>query len=399
MLSRVKRALIPLLVLLLGIGVVVVLNATKPKPDIAIEAPRPIRVHTQIAAVATNQLTVETNGDVRATLRSDMVAQVAGRIIEVSDEFVEGGRFLAGETLLKIEDTDYQAALNEAEARVAAAKVDLETAYADADVARKQLVGVNQPSPLALKKPQVTRAKMALEAAQSGLSLAKTNLDRTHIALPYTGRLRETSADLGEYVGPGKVLASAFGTDRVEIRLPLTDNQLGALGVPIGYRAPDGGGLAVDLTAKVAGAHQLWTGRVERLDAAIDPETRVVYATAVVDKPYELPEASSQMPLAVGLFVEAAIAGRILTDTIAISSDGLRAGDRVFILDANGQLEIRDVEVIHSNTRETFLASGIAAGEAVIISAIRNPIPGMALESINAESEAIIVASDSNLAD
>ena len=397
--SRVKRVLVPLLVLLSGVGIVVLLDVTAPKPEIAIEAPRPIRVHTQAAAVATNQLTVQTNGDVRATLRSDLVAQVAGRITEVSDEFVEGGRFLAGETLLRIEDTDYQAALNEAEARVAAAKVDLETAYADADVARQQLAGVDKPSPLALKKPQVTRAQLALEAAQSGLSLAKTNLERTKIALPYAGRLRSTSVDLGEYVGPGKVLASAFGTDRVEVRLPLTDNQLGALGVPIGYRAPSGEGLAVDLTAKVAGEQRLWTGRVERLDAAIDPETRVIYATAVVNKPYDLTEAPAQMPLAVGLFVEAAIAGRILTDTIAISSDGLRAGDRVFILDANGQLEIRAVEVIYSNTRETFLAGGIAEGEAVIISAIRNPIPGMALEPINAEPEAIVIASEPAVAD
>ena len=397
--SRVKRVLVPLLVLLSGVGIVVLLDVTAPKPEIAIEAPRPIRVHTQAAAVATNQLTVQTNGDVRATLRSDLVAQVAGRITEVSDEFVEGGRFLAGETLLRIEDTDYQAALNEAEARVAAAKVDLETAHADADVARKQLAGVENPSPLALKKPQVTRAQLALEAAQSGLSLAKTNLERTKITLPYAGRLRGTSVDLGEYVGPGKVLASAFGTDRVEVRLPLTDNQLGALGVPIGYRAPSGGGLAVDLTAKVAGEQRLWTGRVERLDAAIDPETRVIYATAVVNKPYDLTEAPAQMPLAVGLFVEAAIAGRILTDTIAISSDGLRAGDRVFILDANGQLEIRAVEVIYSNTRETFLAGGIAEGEAVIISAIRNPIPGMALEPINAEPEAIVIASEPAVAD
>jgi multidrug efflux pump subunit AcrA (membrane-fusion protein) len=185
----------------------------------------------------------------------------------------------------------------------------------------------------------------------------------------------------------------------VEVRLPLTDNQLGALGVPIGYRAPSGEGLAVDLTAKVAGEQRLWTGRVERLDAAIDPETRVIYATAVVNKPYDLTEAPAQMPLAVGLFVEAAIAGRILTDTIAISSDGLRAGDRVFILDANGQLEIRAVEVIHSNTRETFLAGGIAEGEAVIISAIRNPIPGMALEPINAAPEAIVIASEPAVAD
>lgn len=398
MFSRAKKVLIPLLVLLGGIGVVAILNATKPKPDIAIEAPRPIRVHTQIAASATNQLTVHTSGDVRATLRSDLVAQVAGRIIQVSDEFVEGGRFFAGETLLTIEDTDYRAALNEAEARVASAQVDLETAYADADVARQQLAGVDNPSALALKKPQVTRAQLALEAAQSSLSLAKTNLERTKITLPYTGRLRATSVDLGEYVGPGKVLASAFGTDRVEIRLPLTDNQLGALGVPIGYRAPSGAGLAVDLTAKVAGEQHRWSGRVERLDAAIDPETRVVYATAVVDRPYELEEASLQMPLAVGLFVEAAIAGRILTDTIVIPSNGLRAGDRVFILDVNGRLEIRSVEVIYSNTRETFLASGIASGEAVITSAIRNPIPGMALEAINADVEALSAASNSTLA-
>ena len=152
MMSRVKKVLIPLLVLLGGIGIVALLNATKPKPDVAMEAPRPIRVHTQAAVVATNQLTVHTTGDVRATLRSDLVAQVAGRIIQVSDEFVEGGRFLAGETLLTIEDTDYRAALNEAEARVAAAEVDLETAFADADVARQQLAGVDKPSALALKK-------------------------------------------------------------------------------------------------------------------------------------------------------------------------------------------------------------------------------------------------------
>jgi hypothetical protein len=55
--------------------------------------------------------------------------------------------------------------------------------------------------------------------------------------------------------------------------------------------------------------------------------------------------------------------------------------------------------VIHSNTRETFLAGGIAEGEAVIISAIRNPIPGMALEPINAAPEAIVIASEPAVAD
>ena len=386
MFARVKKAVVPLAVLATGIGVVVLLNATKPEPEVAAEPPRAINVYTQLAELVTSQLAVETTGEVRATVRSELVAQVAGRVIQVSDEFVEGGRFAPGETLVTIEDTDYRAALNEAQARVAAAQVDLETALADADVAGKQLQGVANPSALALKKPQVTRARAALEAAKASLSLAETNLSRTRIALPYAGRLRSTAVDLGEFVGPGTVLASAFGTDRVEIRLPLTDGQLGALGVPIGFIVPPGQGLPVTLTATVAGSYHSWSGRVERLDAAIDQQTRVVYATAVVENPYDLSASRLSMPLAVGLFVEASVAGRVVSDAIRIPSAGLRAGDRVFVLSERGRLDIRDVDVIHSSASEVLLASGVAPGEAVITSAIRNPIPGMALEPISLET-------------
>ena len=385
MLGRLKKALVPLAVLAAGIGVVVVLNATKPPPEVAAEPPKAINVYTELAQRVTSQLSVETTGEVRATVRSELVAQVAGRVVQVSDEFVEGGRFEPGETLVTIEDTDYRASFNEAEARVAAAEVDLETALADADVARKQLQGVKNPSALALKKPQVSRARAALEAAKANLSLAQTNLDRTRIALPYAGRLRTKSVDLGEFVGPGTVLASAFGTDRVEIRLPLTDAQLGALGVPIGYIAPPGQGLPVSLTTVVAGEYYSWNGRVERLDAAVDEQTRVIYATAVVENPYDLGRNGTAMPLAVGLFVEAAIAGRVVNDAIRIPVAGLRAGNRVFVLSEQGRLDIRDVAVIHSSASDVFLASGVTAGEAVITSAIRNPIPGMSLEPITME--------------
>ena len=40
MLGRLKKALLPLAVLAAGIGVVVVLNATKPPPEVAAEPPR-----------------------------------------------------------------------------------------------------------------------------------------------------------------------------------------------------------------------------------------------------------------------------------------------------------------------------------------------------------------------
>lgn len=389
MLKGLRQASLPLGVLAVGIAIMAVLIAARPKPEAAAELPRPGRVHVATAERVVTQLRVDTYGEVRPTIQTDVVAQIAGRVVGVSQEFVEGGRFEANEILLSIEDTDYLSALTEAEARRAAASVDLETALADADVARQQLEGVRNPSPLALKEPQVARAEAALAAAEAALSLAKTNLERTKIALPFRGRLSATSVDLGQYVTPGKVIARAFGTDRVEIRLPLTDTQLAALGVPIGYTAVASEGLAVDLSAQIAGEHYRWAGRVTRLDASVDPTTRVIYATAEVDNPYPEPSAMQSMPLAVGLFVEAQIAGRIVENVISIPEAGLRAGDRVFILNDEGLLEIRQADVIHRGGNEAILASGVAVNESVIVSAIRNPIPGMRLEAIDTLSSEV----------
>jgi RND family efflux transporter MFP subunit len=388
MLKRIKRAALPIGVLLASIGVLVLINATKPEPDVAATPPRPLSVYTETAQVGAVQLRVDTHGEVRATVSSDIVAQVAGRVMAVSPEFIEGGKFAPGEALVTIDDTDYRAALNEAQARLAAAKVDLEQALADADVARKQLAGTKNPSPLALKKPQVARARAAIEAAEANVSLANTNLARTRISMPYEGRVASTTVDLGQFVSPGRVLGATFATESVEVRLPITDRQLGALGVPIGYTAGPNGGLSVDLGAEVAGQYRRWRGVIQRIDAAIDPSTRVVYATATVNDPYSSGAAEGNMPLAVGLFVDAAISGRTVSNAIQIPNAALRAGNRVFVLTGEGQLAIRDVELIYQNSSQAILASGVTAGEQVIVSAIRNPIPGMRLEAIGSPSGA-----------
>ena len=78
-------------------------------------------------------------GEVRPAVRTELVAQVGGKVVATSPAFIEGGKFTPDDVLLSIEDTDYRAAMEEVVARVAAAKLELEQALADADVARKQL--------------------------------------------------------------------------------------------------------------------------------------------------------------------------------------------------------------------------------------------------------------------
>ncbi|NDH40368.1 MAG: efflux RND transporter periplasmic adaptor subunit [Gammaproteobacteria bacterium] len=283
---------------------------------------------------------------------------------------------------LSIENTDYLAAVDERFARLAAAKVDLEQAVADADVARKQLAGQKNPSPLALKQPQVARAEAAVKAAETALSLAQTNLERTQISLPFRGRVQSQSADLGQFVSPGKVLGTVFGTDVAEVRLALTDRQLASLGIPIGFSGDTDGALPVVLSGEIGGVTYRWQAALVRLDAAIDPTTRTVYGTVRVQDPYG--DASIQgMPLAVGLYVDAEIEGRPIIDAIQIAAEGLRAGNEVFVLSGEGLLDIRQVEVVHRNRDTVLLGAGVEAGEQVIISAIRNPVRGMRLEAMD----------------
>ncbi len=382
MIATLRRAAWPVGIGFAGIAIFALLQVTKPRPVPNIEPPRPVSVEVAPAIRAASRPIVVAYGEVRPGVRTQLVAQVGGRIDSIAPAFIEGGEFAPGEVLLSIENTDYLAAVDERFARLAAAKVDLEQAVADADVARKQLAGQKNPSPLALKQPQVARAEAAVKAAETALSLAQTNLERTQISLPFRGRVQSQSADLGQFVSPGKVLGTVFGTDVAEVRLALTDRQLASLGIPIGFSGDTDGALPVVLSGEIGGVTYRWQAALVRLDAAIDPTTRTVYGTVRVHDPYG--DASIQgMPLAVGLYVDAEIEGRPIIDAIQIAAEGLRAGNEVFVLNGEGLLDIRQVEVVHRNRDTVLLGAGVEAGEQVIISAIRNPVRGMRLEAMD----------------
>lgn len=383
------RRITPLLVLGGAVAIFMLLQANQPTPEKREQGPRPITVFVE--PVERDQVTLEvvTQGEVRSRVSVDMVAEVSGRIVDVSPEFMEGGAFSPDATLVQIDDTDYQLALSQAEARVAEAQVALELALADADVARKQLIGTPNPSDLALKKPQVAEARAAVKAAEADLEQARVNLARTRVSLPFIGRMANTYVDLGQYVTAGTPLGRAFATDRVEVRLPITYDQLAALGLPIGFRADTGEGLPVTLEANVAGRNQQWQGELLRLDASIDRETRTLYAIAEVEDPYGANVSASGMPLAVGLYVTATVRGRELADAVRIPRKALRAGDTVYVINSDNELEIRAVKVSHSSPRHAIVDEGVKPGDRLIISTIRNPIPGMALKA-DGDAEALV---------
>ena len=387
MVSVLKRAIGPLVVILLTVLTVAGLVRNAPRPEVGEAETVRIGVYTESAKRTAASAEVTVYGEVRPRVQIDVISEVAGRIIAVSPSFTEGGSILAGEPLLRIEPRDYIVAVSEAKARLAAREFELAQALADADVAEKQLANETNPSALALKLPQISQARAALEAAEVGLERAESDLQRTEVSLPFDARITQTSVDEGQYLGLGRTIASVFSTDVAEVRLPFTDADIAALGVPIGYEAEEGEGLRVRLSAESAGATRQWLGRLVRLDASLDPRTRTTFGTVEVRKPFA--DSEGGMPMAPGLFVSAVIEGRSLSDVLAIPAAGLRAGGRVFIMNDDDLLEIRSVRVAHANSDIAYLSKGISEGDRVIVSPIRNPVPGMALSSIQEAADPV----------
>lgn len=373
----------PILVLGLGVGAFALLKATAPEPQTEETAQRPVTVYTHLAERSDAILDVQTQGEVRSRTMIDLTAQVSGRVIAVSPEYIEGGRFDADTVLLKIDDSDYQLALREAEAAVAGAELSIEQALADADVARKQLRDVPNASDLSLKKPQIAEARARREAALASLALARLNLERTEVRLPFEGRVSNTTVHIGEVITVGTPLGEVFSTDTVQVRLPLNNRQMAALGLPIGYSAAEGAGAEVRFEAQVGGGTQTWQGKLVRVDASVDPGTRLIYGTAELDDPYGAGRSSKGMPMAVGLFVEATIRGRAMSNAVQIPSRGLRPGNQLYVVDASGLLDIRTATVEHANADYAVISAGLRPGERVVVSALRNPISGMALATID----------------
>jgi RND family efflux transporter MFP subunit len=386
---RMIRFIAPVLVLALGIGVVQALVATKPPPEKKDDTLRLISLYVDEVQSESVIISVKTQGEVRPKTEIDLVPQVSGRIMHVADEFAEGAEFQPNSTLLKIDDANYRLAVVHAEARVAEAHTNLQKELATAQYRQDEWSErrtTAEPTPYALNTPQVDEARAKVRSAEAELAEAKLNLDRTEIKVPFLGRVMEKSVGLGQFVNAGTKLGRVFSTDKIEIRLPLTDMQLVELNLPIGFMASRENAPEVKLSAMVGTEEHTWQGRIVRTQSAVDQQTRLIYAIAEVDDPYGV-GADASMPLAVGLFVSAEIAGVHSRDVFVIPRVALRNADKVYVINDDSKLEIRTVDVLSTSDERVLLAGGVSPGEQVVTSTIPAAVNGMQVQAISKESE------------
>jgi hypothetical protein len=137
------------------------------------------------------------------------------------------------------------------------------------------------------------------------------------------------------------------------------------------------------LHAQFAGRPHTWEGRVVRTEGEIDPRSRMVHVVARVEDPYGR-AAPGRVPLAVGLFVQAEIAGRRLERAVVLPRAALRGQDQVLLVDATDRLRFRAVEVARRIRDHVVIAGGLDAGERVVVSPLATVSEGMAVRTVEA---------------
>lgn len=388
-LAKFKPFLIGVGILLSAVAIIVVLQSIKPKPEEEESTKPPLVVRT-VGVTDVEQVVYSSfQGEVRAKTDIELVTEVNGKVKSVSDKFIEGGQFEPGEVLLQIDDADYQVALKSAEAAVASAQVDLDIELATAATNAREwedLQGkpLDQANPLRLNKPQIDRAKARLDAAKAELAAARLNYERTKISAPFSGRIMTKSAELGQFLSRGASIGRVFATDAMEIRIPMTDVQIEELGLKVGYSSDQSGvaGHPAKVSAVFGTERHEWPGYLKSIDASVDNDTRLLFATIVVENPFAINQGQG-VPLVPGLFVDVELASPTKLAGLQVPRTALRNGNQVYVYE-NDELATREVKVVYTSEEFVIVAnhglSDLTPGDRVITSSVPGAHNGMAVK-------------------
>jgi len=415
--TRILRALLPLIIVAAAAFAAVTMIMNRPPVETLTPVIEPPGVRVHEVALQDARLSVTSQGTVQPRTESQLVPEIAGRVTWVARSFAEGGFFEAGDVLVEIDPFDYEQALVSARSQLAQARLRLAEEEAEAEVAQREwdTLGRGDPRELALRKPQLEDARASVAAAEAAVERATRDLQRAEIVAPYAGRVRTKNVDIGQYVRVGDALATVYAVDVAEIRLPLPDDELAYLDLPLSYRGVEQqvqplvtvqatfagethawDGLIVRTESEIdsvsrmvqatfAGETHAWDGLIVRTESEIDSVSRMVHAIAAVPDPYAPGPNPNRPPLAVGMYVEAEIDGSTARDVAVLPRQALRGRDQVLVVTPDDRLSFRTIDVLRTSTESVIVRSGLQAGELVVISPLDTPTDGMRVQLADAD--------------
>lgn len=405
-------------------------------------APGPAQVEGRAPALPVRVMTVAAEdirpavtawGNLRAAVTWVAVAEVQGEVIWRHPDLEPGRLIPAGTEVLRIDPADYELALSQAEADLAALAaeaaqltaeaantariLELERArldLAEADLTRTRSLAEQGTIPqsradeaeratllarrtvaelentLALFPSREARITAQTTRTQAAIDRARRSLDRTALTTPFDLRVTEVGAERFQSVAPGQVVIRADGIAAAEAvaHLPIDAFRRligdAARDMTFADMMRDGPTALIDVTlAPLSDPAQAWPARVSRIEGALDARARTVPVVVTVDDPYSGADPPRRLPLVTNMQVQLSFSGAPLSGAIAIPEAALHAG-LVRIAGPDNLLELRPVTPGFAQEGRIVIAEGLSPGDRVVIDDIAPAIPGMALTPVEA---------------
>jgi RND family efflux transporter MFP subunit len=385
------KIVIPLVVLAAGIGVCIYFVKTAPKAEQKEIVREAELVQVRTVQKGAYRVSVNAMGTVIPAKRTLLQPRISGQVTAVSAKFVPGGRFDSGETIVKIDQDDYDLIVKQRAASVVKAEHDLKIEQGQQIIAKREfeLLG-NTPagdSDLILRKPQLALAKAALVSAQAALDKAILDQKRTTLTAPFNAVILEKQqVDLGSQVSPVTQIAMLGGTDVFWVVASLPISDLGWLDIPGRGQTREGSTVEIfNKTSWPEGAKR--TGRIVGLLSTLETQGRLARVLVEVKDPLclkKLEKATDlRLPeLLMGMYVSLDAKGRELKDVIKIKRTSLRDNDTVWVYGEGGLLEIHEVKVLRRGRDVVYVknGAGLTDGQRIVISDLAVRIPGTPLK-------------------
>ncbi|MBK1833928.1 efflux RND transporter periplasmic adaptor subunit [Roseibacillus ishigakijimensis] len=368
------------------VAAVWILVKTKPQAvKKAEEAALARSVAVALVGQASGGAEIVAEGVVESQREVTLTAEVSGKLTEVNEKLVPGGRVRRDEILVAIEPADYRAALEQAKATrdkakqaLAEARLAIEQEEARREQALRdwEQLGGGEPSDLLVRKPQLESARARVASAEADIASAEAeieraarNLDRTIIRAPFDAVVREESVEVGAVLAPGISIATLFSEESLEVELPLKLADYALL-----RRDADGQVEGeVTLTGTLGTRSVSWPARIVRTTGEVSRGALTAGVVAAVEPTDGEGELRLPPP---GLFVEASLTGQALNEAVVIPREAVREGDRVAVVAADETLTFRQLQIVRTTPDTVLATSGVEAGERVVLTRLTGALEG-----------------------
>lgn len=360
------------------ICVAFILTAPQTTPEEKTRAARIVQVMDVQAG--DEQIFVSAAGRVIPAQQVDIKPQVRGRIVSIHKSLVPGGFIEAGEELIKIDSSDYeialaerQGALEEAQFEIAVEKGRQVVAAREWTLLEQELSAEEVDRALVLREPHLRRAEAVVQKANADIERAKLDLERTSVKAPFNAVVLEESAELGQIAETGSVLCTLIGTDEFWVQAAVDFDQLGKIRLP----TSDQPGASASVEITVGNQTEIWEGRIVRLLSNLTGDTQMARALIAVQDPLGLNSDEHKTPLLIGKYAEVKIDAGIIENALSIPEKALREGERIWVVDSNNELQIRDTTILSRRGDELIVENTMLEGERLIVSNLRTALPGL----------------------